>query len=140
MLNVKVIILVSNFLVVFPQERMQYYKLCLVLETYLFYLIIKVLEHNPHAVFLSFHIIDVGTGKRVELPPLNDGSALTSHLNKEHAEIMTKYLNSQVEEVNDLENRVSDSIEELKIRNNDVRVIFYFLNLLILEKRIIINY
>lgn len=38
---------------------------------------------------------------------------------------MTNYLNKEIDEVNNLENRVVDSIEETKRRNLEVRVFFY---------------
>lgn len=57
----------------------------------------KIRYYNPHAVFLSMHVLDVGTGKRVQLPPPNDGSLLTTHLNKEHQKIMSRHLKNEVE-------------------------------------------
>lgn len=70
-------------------------------------------HYNTHAVFLNFHVVEVGNGKRVQLPPPNDGSTKTTHLNKMHHQIMSKYLNKQVQNAEMVENRVQDSIDQV---------------------------
>jgi hypothetical protein len=59
------------------------------------------------------HIIDVGTGKRVEFPIPNDGSMHATHLNQEHAKIMSSHLRKEVEEAEYVENRMEESIKEV---------------------------
>lgn len=72
---------------------------------------------NPHAVFLRFHTVDVGMGKRIDLPPPNDGSAKKFHLNRDHAAIMNRHLRRTVEEFEDVESRATGSIDDLRQKN-----------------------
>lgn len=80
-----------------------------------------VREMNPHAVFIPMHTLDVGNGKRVQLPPPNDGSCQTFHLNKQHHAIMAKHMKKEVEDVEYIEDRVKDSIDDVKEKNKKVR-------------------
>lgn len=80
----------------------------------------KIRNLNPHAVFLTFHVLDIGMGKRIQLPPPNDGSLKNIHLNKEHQKIIEKYLEKQVNEVEFVENRYKDSFNEVQIKNEIV--------------------
>jgi len=82
--------------------------------------ILTIRKYNPHAVFLTFHTVDVGMGKRIEFPPPNDGSAQTFHLNTEHQTLMQKHLNKAIDSVEYVENRVENSIKDLKKRNEIV--------------------
>ncbi len=78
-------------------------------------------EFNPHAAFITLHTIDVGTGKRIDFPPPNDGSGKNFHLNKQHQQIMQNHLRKAVKDAEYVENRVDESIMDLKRRNQIVR-------------------
>jgi hypothetical protein len=79
---------------------------------------IEAIRHyNPHAVFLTIHVVDIGSGKRIDLPPKSDGGTQSHYVNKMHGQIMSKYLNNSVSDQEELEDRITNCISDVKDRN-----------------------
>lgn len=78
-----------------------------------------VRKTNPHAVFLPVHIVQLG--KRIDLPPPNDGSTVNHQLNKEYSRFMERHLNKSVVDAEEVHNRKESTVAMTKDRNETVQ-------------------
>lgn len=77
----------------------------------------EIRARNPHAVSFRIRCLDLSSGKCVQLPPPNDGSIKTSHINQFHEQIMTKHFDKTIQEFRESEQRVEHDLQDLQRRN-----------------------
>lgn len=74
---------------------------------------------NPYLIFLRMHALRINGA--IQVPPSNDGSTETFHVNKEMAEIMKAHLSRVRDNAKSVEDAYTNSVENTSKKNDAVK-------------------